>query len=1233
MAIDLKTDENLFGDAIAAAPEIDRGTLARALYAQLKDVTLDEFVAMFTNSFEAVVDYANLAIGERTGQRISLLFNPHRLDTGTKRFPISLYQALKDDKFISGLARVVLLNKKKGATKDLLYASVGMGVQGTSYVQEFPPHVARDLALEYGLSKFCKVLDPCAGWGGRMLGFSTVVDYYTCCEPSTRTAAGLRHIYRFIKDFRSDFQADIHESPFEDVELPAASFDFAMTSPPYYDTERYAPGEAANSFNRYATFDAWCIGFYAPLIHRTMRALKPGACFIINIGSRLYPLNDRLMEIARDRYVVQKQDGKLSASNGLGKSGEGETFYEVKNPGVYVSPDGPSALPVVISMPPAAVLIAETVTAAAHNKLINDMHARVSAPLSASDVFDAFSSDVLGDLTTRKAALDAPFVAIAHELSRAMTAAEIDALIETAAPAAQAATPEPFNPLDAFLSVSVAEPPSVTPAVAVALPEVYQNDTPHAADAHDAERDDERMTVTVDALSFALDVLSAPQEVKDSAPRVVQTAAALVQESSPHEIAAMMAERGHALFARQGKLVITNASTLTDEERDVLRENKAALLVVVPTFPEAENAKSHSLIQFLGEVPAAAGAPTDWKLEAPPSLEGIPEIRFDWETNGLKWNEGDRPIGFSLKRPGMPSKYYPFAHVGAENLDEETMKRWAREQLKGKRIVNAYTGFEVHMSRAWGVDLVEQGNTFSDVMHYAALLDDNRKQFNLNILAKDFLKREKVGLDLDPTRMAHYEPWLVAARAEGDTDTVDELVAVMYPLMEAEGLHTVRALEDAIIPVVCEMEWNGAPVDMELLTQWGVESEQHYHRLIKEVSAEAGFNFDDSDASWMRLFEKYNIPIVTVKKFDQENNRIIDTGKPTFKDTVIEHIDHPGIKLARFASQLSSLRSKIYTAYPPNIDSNGILRFSLNQLRIDDENGKRGTVSGRFSADYIQQVPNHDNHFATFGELYYPRMLYRAGNGMLFFAGDASQIEYRILAHLAKNTRVLQAYRDDPLTSFHKLMYARMSHFKSDFSYTNQKSLNFMKIYGGSQIKTAQMMKFITEEQGWQIKIAKSQSTTPLLAQAREIEAIYDRELPEVKPLTKKAMHLAMPKCDKFCKPNDTLHQQFKHRGYVRTTLGRRARFPNGYKIHKALNSIIQGSAADIMKTKLVELFAQRKDLGFTMRMTIHDEVCGDVPDVESAEKIKTLMNVQSIPMDVPILWTGGTGKNWAEAK
>jgi DNA polymerase I-like protein with 3'-5' exonuclease and polymerase domains len=222
-------------------------------------------------------------------------------------------------------------------------------------------------------------------------------------------------------------------------------------------------------------------------------------------------------------------------------------------------------------------------------------------------------------------------------------------------------------------------------------------------------------------------------------------------------------------------------------------------------------------VQFLGEAPDV-GTPESWKLESPPSLDGISEIELDFETDGVDWYNRDIMIGWALRLPNGKKKYYPVRHRnGVEQIDENVARRWFQTELKNKRITNASTRFEVHTSRSFGADLVEQHCTFSDVMHYAALLDDHRKRFALNELAKDFLKREKEGMDLDPTRMADYEPWVVARRAEGDVETVAELKAIMYPMLDEQGLHRVRALEDQIIPVVCEMERNGAPINVELL--------------------------------------------------------------------------------------------------------------------------------------------------------------------------------------------------------------------------------------------------------------------------------------------------------------------------------------------------------------------------------------------------------------------------------
>jgi DNA polymerase-1 len=160
------------------------------------------------------------------------------------------------------------------------------------------------------------------------------------------------------------------------------------------------------------------------------------------------------------------------------------------------------------------------------------------------------------------------------------------------------------------------------------------------------------------------------------------------------------------------------------------------------------------------------------------------------------------------------------------------------------------------------------------------------------------------------------------------------------------------------------------------------------------------------------------------------------------------------------------------------------------------------------------------------------------------------------------------------------------------------------------------MLEFITAEQAAALRSRKARRDDPELVQAMEIEKIYNRVLPEVGPLLEQASELA------------------RKRGYVRTLLGRRTRFPEKSRLHKALNGVIQGTAADIMKRKLIELHKGRKDTGLSLRYTVHDEVDGDIPDLEHAKRVAGVLNSQSFPeIVVPILWEVGIGQNWAMLK
>lgn len=603
---------------------------------------------------------------------------------------------------------------------------------------------------------------------------------------------------------------------------------------------------------------------------------------------------------------------------------------------------------------------------------------------------------------------------------------------------------------------------------------------------------------------------------------------------------------------------------------------------------------------------------TDWHPDDPPSLDGIHEIALNFATDGLDWARGARPVGVTVATlDGQLTRFLPFRFAGG-NLDEAVVRRWAQTELRNKKITNANTRFDLHVAREWGVDLEAQGCCFSDIQHTAALLDDHRKRFKLDALAEDYLPGQPVVPRVDETRHHTYHASEVTAREKFSVELIGRLRDVMYEELDAQDLWAVQGLEDRVIPAVVEMEKNGAPLDLELLERYSAECLRRHDALLREVAAEVGFGFDHKAKSWQRLFESLGLP-------------------PTegHAEAIIEAIDHPVVRKAHLAAQYASLHSKTFKAYKERIGSDGVLRFDLNQLR----NENRGTVTGRFSAGFIQQVPNHDNHAAVFGEDLFPRRLYVSGRGQ-YLAADAAQIQYRIFAHYASNPRVLKMYAEDPRASFHKMIEGMIRPHKPDLVYSHVKNMNFMRIFGGGLIKLAVMMGFITEAVGEEIRRARGQKTDPRLAQAREIDAIYARMLPEVEPLLRKASHLAMTRCNEWCRSSDKLHRELPHRGYVRTILGRRSRFPDDYRLHKAFCMIDQGSEGDIVKTKIAELHEARKETGFVMRMTVHDEVTGDALEPETLARVDAILNRQSFPqLKVPILWECRAGANWAECK
>ena len=312
-----------------------REVLMDALKYNLSNLSLHEFSRLFINETQAIEEFYKLCHDIKCGNTISLLFNPHRLITDNEKDDISVYESLQHDDKLSGLARLYLYNLEH-EVNNAFYASIQRGYQNIQYINEFPPFVARSVYKAYGKPKpgeRMRVLDPCAGWGGRMIGCASIPNTtYVACDPSTQTYEGLCKLGEWLKKLQPTFEFEIHKVPYEDFKCKE-TFDIALTSPPYYNTEHYSD-EETNSLNRYKTYESWVEGFYKPLILNTVKRVKKDGVFILNIGDRKYPLSESMTKICEEQGLHCDRIHDYLSGNGEGK----EKFYCISNHKTVIKP-------------------------------------------------------------------------------------------------------------------------------------------------------------------------------------------------------------------------------------------------------------------------------------------------------------------------------------------------------------------------------------------------------------------------------------------------------------------------------------------------------------------------------------------------------------------------------------------------------------------------------------------------------------------------------------------------------------------------------------------------------------------------------------------------------------------------------------------------------------------------------------------------------------------------------
>ena len=248
----------------------------------------------FVTPHTAKFDFIRFAYYDKEYPRYnSLAFHPKQFITSGDNY--STYEGLQ----------MVSTGKTKGERlrfvcqdkfRAIISGSLAFG--GAKMPMDFPASLARDLINEF--SDGGKVLDPCAGWGGRLVGFlASDATEYDGTDASPYQCEGDKLIYDTFQDVtQGEKQVSITCSPFEKRTLRNAYFDMAITSPPYFDTEKYIGGEQSRETS--SNYEQWRDTFYRVLIEKTFAALKVGGIFCLQVGSQRYPLLDDGIKIAEE---------------------------------------------------------------------------------------------------------------------------------------------------------------------------------------------------------------------------------------------------------------------------------------------------------------------------------------------------------------------------------------------------------------------------------------------------------------------------------------------------------------------------------------------------------------------------------------------------------------------------------------------------------------------------------------------------------------------------------------------------------------------------------------------------------------------------------------------------------------------------------------------------------------------------------------------------------------------
>ena len=607
-------------------------------------------------------------------------------------------------------------------------------------------------------------------------------------------------------------------------------------------------------------------------------------------------------------------------------------------------------------------------------------------------------------------------------------------------------------------------------------------------------------------------------------------------------------------------------------------------------------------------------AQTEWvKPTEFPDLRQADTIAIDLETHdpdlksmgsGSVTGKG-KVVGIAVAVDGY-SGYFPFDHEGGGNLEKSKVLQWFKDvcgSQADKIFHNAM--YDVCWIRAMGIKI--NGNIY-DTMIAASLVNENRFRFDLGSLGWDYVGRGKNESELvaaakewgiDPKAdMWKLPAMYVGNYAERDAEITLALWRVMQKEISDQDLGSIFELETELFPCLVDMRFLGVRVDVEgahkLKTQLAEQEKELLQKIEKETQVDVQIW---AARSIEKVFQKLNLPY----------ERTAKTNSPSFTKNFLSSHEHPLVQCIAKAREIN----KAHTTFIDTIikyEHKGRIHADINQIRSDSG----GTVTGRFSYSNpnLQQIPARNKDL---GPLI--RSLFIPESGCDWGCFDYNQQEPRLVVHYASLDQdasvfnVQNAYKEGD-ADFHTIV-AKMAQIPR----TQAKTINLGLFYGMGKAKL-------------QAELGVSKE------KAEELFSIYHSRVPFVKTLMKSVSNRA------------------QHRGQIRTLGGRLCRFhlwePNSFGLHKALpfeqavqehgpgirraytykalNKLIQGSAADMTKKSMLELYKEK----IIPHIQIHDELDISVESDTQAKRIKEIME-SAVDLEIPNKVDYESGKNWGD--